>query len=530
VPIDPENPLVDLDAEREVLAFFLNAGAIGDTSAQALLAEHPELQPAIFSSPRNALVMEAITATSQPGQDGANTITVSQYLKDKRKLHEAGGPAYIMSLDSQALFTATGLGRQIQRLRQMAMRRRGIASCQMLADALKNPSQSPEDVLIQMAGELAVLAAGGAAPTRTLADFARDEYEAIEDIQDGKSPENARYILSGIRVWDELLQGVQRKKVTMVGAHPGVGKSGLLNTMALSIAEGDPIMGRPPIPVACFSLEDEGTSIPRRYFADGSVAAIRQLMKRGGLSTDQRTKLSNTAARIHNIGQRVFIDDRTGLTVQKVAARAKQWIIQHGVGVIFVDHLLEMVDFKDERARDERVGEILRVLRDLAKEMDVAVVLAAHLKDPQNAQVDAIHLRPRAQDFAGGRYVDRMCRLAVGLWLPPAPSLSDFMKGYEQVKEPKLPDSLSPNEKAERLEKWQEKKRAADADYQKRHRAWQEACDRAGECMVVTVLKANEGDRGFDFLLKRIRHAGLVSRVDGEHDASVLGYTRAKAA
>ena len=173
---------------------------------------------------------------------------------------------------------------------------------------------------------------------------------------------------------------------------------------------------------------------------------------------------------------------------------------------MLVDHLLEMVDFEDERKQDERVGEILRVLRDLAHECQVAVVLASHLRRPKEDGVEAKYIRPTMQSFAGSAYVERMARVAGGLWHakpPPEPRVP-------KLPQPKVPKKASLQEAEAIHAAWQEAKRAAEAAYNKERSQWIAAAEAASTSIVCTAMKVTEGDSGFDFMMKRIMHAGLV--------------------
>jgi replicative DNA helicase len=374
--------------------------------------------------------------------------------------------------------------------------------------------------MLQVSGELAKIGHASVTGFRTAEEFLLRELEKIDATQAGTT--EAQYVLTGIKLWDELLGGVPRGFLTIIAAQPGVGKSSMLATMARSLAEGDEDE-RLPEEVAVFSLEDEGGWMPRRYLAEEAELSIRQLVKRG-LEKDMLGKVHNAGARIAHVLRRIHIHDVRRMNVHRVAAAARQIIAQRGVRVIIVDHLLEMLDFTDQRSRDERIGEILSVLRDLAVECGVAVVLAAHLKDPDDSRVDARYIRPKLQDFAGGRFVDRMARVAVGLWFAPKPPEP---KEGKPPAEPKRGVRMKEEEWAALLEKHEAAKKKAGFELERKRREWEEKCALASESLVCTILKANEGDSGFDFTLRRVKHAGLISRTEGGRNPGELGYTPA---
>ena len=85
----------------------------------------------------------------------------------------------------------------------------------------------------------------------------------------------------------------------------------------------------------------------------------------------------------------------------------------------------------------------------------------------------------------------------------------------------------SPEERAELDEKHADAMRAWTQGHERRLREWEEKCRRAEEALVITVLKATEGESGFDFWLQRVKHAALVSKTGGGRHPNTTGFTSA---
>lgn len=484
----------------------------------ACIPDLGEIAPVHFANPKHAVIAAAILELDRAGM-AINHLSVSQALKDSGQLVAAGGPAYLMRLDETAvpLDSTESVVEQVDRLRDLALRRAARAFHLAQADALADFTKPAEELILASSGHLAGLGSSAVGGVKTAAALMETELESVWAAQDGKE-DAVMYIPSGVRIYDELVGGYPRRFLTILAAQPGVGKSSFVATSALAIAERGETC-------AVFSLEDAGGWMPRRYLAQSATVAIRQLMTRG-LTDTQQEKVQTSAKDLQPILQRIFIDDRRGLTVHRVVASARQMIARHGVRVIFIDHLLEMLDFGDPRSRDERIGEILRHLRDLAASADVAVVLCAHLKDPDDSRVDSRFIRPKLQDFAGGRFVDRMARVAVGFWFPPAP---------QEPKPPKLPPEPKPPAKADAeereriLQRWELEKTKLNREYEKKREQWRERCALAEDTLVATVVKASEGGSGFDFTMRRVRHAAMVSRTEGGKHDGETGFTKTAA-
>jgi replicative DNA helicase len=518
---NPKDPFIDIEAERAVISALL--------ADPERIPEYGELSPELFAIRGHQLFGGAILAVHAAGQE-VNQLSVCEWLRDKRshggqgnQLAEAGGASALMKCDNAAALNPKGVAEQLVRLRDLALRRQARTKHHRAREALFDFSRPAEEVILESAGELATLGHAQVTGFKTAREFLLRELDKIDATQRGT--EAARYILTGIRLWDECVGGLPRGELTIIAAQPGVGKSSLGATMALSIAEGD--ADRIAEEVAYFSLEDQGGWAGRRWLAERAEVSIGELLRKG-LDPARLDKVWSAGADLGREGgplDRIFINDERGLTAPRVAAAARQIIAQRGLRVVFVDHLLEMLDFGDVRSRDERIGEILRTLRDLAVQCNVAVVLFTHLKDPDDARVDARFIKPKLQDFAGGRFVDRMARVAVGLWFPPTPA--EPKPGKEPVAL-KVPAKATDEQRQKLAEQHESSLRKWHMEYEKKKREWEEKCALCKESLVATVLKATEGESGHDFTMRRIRSAGLVSRTEGGRHANNLGFTPAK--
>lgn len=504
-----QHVLVDLEAERAVLGTLL--------ADPELLTDVSELRVEDFGDSRNGIIFEAMSVLGRAGRV-VNHLSVAEWLHDAGKLSEAGGPDHLLGLEGAGLIQLQGLREQVDRLRDFGTRRHGMATLQRVAEELRNLRRPADEVVLEGCGQLATLSSRGPARLKTATEIMHAELDRIEAIQKGEQ-QNVSLIPTGIKQWDELLGGLPRGFVTVEGGQAGVGKSAVMASMALSIAEGGP--GRPPEEVGFFSLEDRGNWMVRRYLAERGEVAIRQLL-RPGLEQEKMERVFSGASGLSSATDRIWIDDRRGLTAHRVGAEMRRLHAQRGVRVFFIDHLLEMLDKRNVQQRDLAIGEILDVLRDAAIELDAAVVLGCHLRDPENPAVDARYLRPKLQDFAGSQFINRMARVAVGFWQAAPPQEP---KPPKEIPEPRRLVRMKDDEWRATLEKHESVKAKAQKEYEKSRGAWEDKCKLYRDSLVVTVLKVTEGTSGFDFTLRRVTHAGLVSRDEGAHRPEVTGYS-----
>ena len=74
----------------------------------------------------------------------------------------------------------------------------------------------------------------------------------------------------------------------------------------------------------------------------------------------------------------IYIDDRPGLSIGEIKRKARQWKRNKGLKLLFVDYL-QIAGSDDDKSTRERIDEIARGLKNIAKELDIAVVALSQL-------------------------------------------------------------------------------------------------------------------------------------------------------
>lgn len=165
---------------------------------------------------------------------------------------------------------------------------------------------------------------------------------------------------------DWLNGGLAKGRMVTIGGRPSVGKS----LGGLNIASYAAQNGRTAV---FFSLEMSKPEVATRVLSWGASADMGELVRRR-LSADGFAKVSRFAADNQLIP--LWVDDRERVTVEQIAAKCRA-IPRLDVAV--VDYL-QLVTASDPRAsREQQVAHISRSLKIMARELDIAVVVAAQL-------------------------------------------------------------------------------------------------------------------------------------------------------
>lgn len=203
---------------------------------------------------------------------------------------------------------------------------------------------------------------------RTLAQAIAAADEEMKAIAEGRG---SPVIPSGMHEWDRIIGGLW-PTLTVIGSHPGHGKSGLIARLLLNVAQAGKT-------AAIFSLEDQETWLA--YRALSSVSGVTQFVLRNRkLSEQQQADIDYAKTGLSPFAGRILIDDRGRLPISEVVACSRDAILNHGAQVLVVDHFGEVTHDGAGDRFDLEIANGLSELRNIAKSYGVPVVVAGHLK------------------------------------------------------------------------------------------------------------------------------------------------------
>lgn len=355
--------LEDHDAEAALvhLAIWERSLSPRETGLPADAFTHPTWREAW----RSAMALEH---SGKP----ADASSVADHLKARGALAGLGGPAALMT-GVELVFDAPT---RVERVRSMAHRRTVRDVAMKLAAAVHDENLSPQKAALDASGELAKMVATGNRAVTTFRDAVGDFLDQMHAIRSGTYQE---YLPTGIEAWDEVLQGLQRAKLGLLGAYPSVGKGAVMLRAILNAA----VMGRKP---GIFSLEDLKIWMAKRYVADFARVPVRRLMQADKLPELYEQSVERSLEACHDWADRILIEDSSALTDDQIACMARQWVVKEGCTEVWIDNASEVDTSGAPGERtDLKVGRMVRLFRDVAKDLNVPVWLLVHFKQPQNS-------------------------------------------------------------------------------------------------------------------------------------------------
>ncbi|MBS0240379.1 MAG: replicative DNA helicase [Proteobacteria bacterium] len=196
---------------------------------------------------------------------------------------------------------------------------------------------------------------------------------------------------------DKRLGGLEPGHLIVIGGRPSMGKTAMAVNIASHIARSaEKITGDGEIVadaiVMMFSQEMSKAEVGLRVLAsDTGIPA--NLIKTGNFDDVEAERL-RSAIRAHS-DDRLIIDDASGLTLQKIAARARRQKRQGGLDALVIDYLQIMQLGKAEN-RNLAIGEVTAGLKQLAKELGIPIILLSQLSRDNEKRSDK---RPQLSDL-----------------------------------------------------------------------------------------------------------------------------------
>lgn len=188
--------------------------------------------------------------------------------------------------------------------------------------------------------------------------------QVLEDRQSGK----VKAWGTGLTDLDRFLEGGFRAgELVIVGARPSMGKTALGMTIGLHIAQQHS--------VAMLSMEMTQEDVRDRMVAMmGNVSLSHCKRPDTGLEWNRVTE---TVERSRNI--RFAVSDQSGLNINQVRSKARNIKRNQGLDVLVVDYIGLMTGLDQKQNRAYQLEEVSRGLKNLAKELGIAVLCLAQL-------------------------------------------------------------------------------------------------------------------------------------------------------
>ena len=358
-------PPNSLDAEMAVLGAMLIEKEVIENITEVL-------QPKHFYSEQHRKIYEAMLELRGRNQP-VDVVTLSEELKKTGRLEELGGQKYLGDLMDKVSTSA---------------------HTQAYAQIVKEKAQLRE--LIRVSTSIVEKSFEGAEDVGKIMDFAEEQVLGVAQrhTSHGFSPasELATEVLGRIEKYysnhnsitgvptgfsklDEMTGGLQKSDLIILAARPSQGKT----AMALNMAYHACVEKN--IPTAFFSLEMNKYSIMQRMICSAARANLGGV-RNGRLPREIWPQLTRYTGEVSKAP--LFIDDSPGLNILEIRNRTRKLMSQlksenKTLGLIVIDYLQLIRGAGKSESRQQEVSEISRLLKDLARSLEVPVMALSQL-------------------------------------------------------------------------------------------------------------------------------------------------------
>jgi replicative DNA helicase len=397
-------PPHSIEAEQSVLGAIL----LSERVHYALVIEEA-LRPEDFYRERHRVIYESMMALYDQSEP-IDVLTVTEHLRSRGKLEDAGGPAQIDELTA-AVPAVGNLRRYGKIVKEHSLLRRLLTATYEIQASVHGHDAEPREIVERAEKTMLEVAHDDRQKDfRAVGEVLHEEIDKWQALAaEGRSMTGTP---SGFNDLDAITGGFQPGNLIIIAARPSMGKSALVTNMAENVA----LHHERPRPVALFSLEMSEAELAQRFIA--SQASIKgDDLRKGRLKDESKWKRVLKVAGQYDASP-LFVDDSSDIGILDVRAKARrlhqQTLARYGgLGLVIVDYLqLMRADTRVEN-RVQQVGEISRGLKILARELQVPVIALSQLSRGVESRTDK---RPMLSDLRESGQIEQDADLVMFIY------------------------------------------------------------------------------------------------------------------
>jgi len=378
-----------LGPEKSVLSTMLQDPAefIPLAIEQGLTADH-------FYLPSHSTLFAFLLELSGNGQE-VELVSLVQRLLDRGLLDRCGGPSSLMDLYTYEP-SPMYFKHHIQFLREKFTGRGIIQTCN---EAIAGVYDSPDEISETLE------------KLERMVDEIRDSLDATQEVQTLKASVekfladleaamkgggNMPGLTTGFEELDRQTNGGMKPgDMFVVAARPSMGKTAFL----MNVAEH--VCFELKKPSLIFSVEMSQDQLVSRLISSRAKFAMSGLSRGYTPNKGDLQRIQRVALEVADAKARLFVDQREGITIDQLRAKARRMKRDHDIQFIGIDYLqlLKSNSKQATNSREREIADISAGIKGLAKELAIPIMILAQLnRGPESRQGKNVGV-PRMSDL-----------------------------------------------------------------------------------------------------------------------------------
>lgn len=376
--------LIDKECEKAVIGALINYPACYYEVSNLIKAD-------LFTDPKYRAIFEAVSVNLFNGQAIDMCILADYMTKNPVKGVAVENWYYEIADISSSCATSTTAYNNTANLNDLWQRRQVLLNLYNLAEGASDRTKDITDTISEAAEKMQSISDNAITDISTAED-ALDELEAMLIAHTRGEGAGAK---TGFLCFDER-GGLKPTHLDVIGAYPGQGKSSIALQMAVNVAvEGNPI--------AFYTMEmSKAELMARAAAADAGLNVSIMLNQPEQLTQEEWQRFRTSKLRLAKLP--IYFNEKATTSIEDILCSARTFVRRNKIKGIFVDYLQIMsTSRRDKKAsREEFYGDVVRMLKNLAKQENIFVVLLSQLsRDHDSKEPSPDYLRGSGQILEG---------------------------------------------------------------------------------------------------------------------------------
>lgn len=168
---------------------------------------------------------------------------------------------------------------------------------------------------------------------------------------------------TGFSDLDKIIKGLHNSSLNVIAGRPKMGKSSLAFNIVINVAKKE------KVPVVIFSLE-----MSKEYI---------------------NSKITDNSL----VDTQIIIDDTPCISITEIQEKCRRLKAEKNIGLVIIDYL-QLISSDDETNREQELSSINQVLKKLAEELKIPILVISQLSSEPERRFKAVQdPRPTLKDF-----------------------------------------------------------------------------------------------------------------------------------